>query len=49
MNPNQLMLSKAMVAQTALRDEARESRRARAGRSRATRKDHRFLELLRRR
>jgi hypothetical protein len=51
MNPNQMMIAKAMVAQTALRDEARESRRRRAGsgRSRATRKDHSFLGLLRRR
>jgi hypothetical protein len=51
MNPNQMMIAKAMVAQTALRDEARESRRRRAGNghSRATRKDHRFLGLLRRR
>jgi hypothetical protein len=50
MNPNQLMLSKATVAQTALRDEARESRRrARAGRCRATRKAHHLLGLLRRR
>jgi hypothetical protein len=50
MNPNWLMLSKAMVTQTALREEARESRRrARAGRSRVTRKDRHLLGLLRRR
>jgi len=51
MNPNQMMIAKAMVAQTALREEAAESRRSRtkAGRSRTTRKDHNFLGLLRRR
>ena len=51
MNPNQMMIAKAMVAQTALREEAAESRRQRtkAGRSRTTRKDHNFLGLLRRR
>jgi hypothetical protein len=51
MNPNQMMIAKAMVAQTALREEAAESRRRRhgAGPSRATRKDHSFLGLLRRR
>jgi predicted small integral membrane protein len=51
MNPNQMMIAKAMVAQTALREEAAESRRRRSGtgRSRTTRKDHHFLGLLRRR
>ena len=51
MNPNQMMIAKAMVAQTALREEAAESRRRRnnAGRARTTRKDHNFLGLLRRR
>jgi hypothetical protein len=51
MNPNQMMIAKAMVAQTALREEAAESRRhrAQAGRSRTDRKDHNFLGLLRRR
>ncbi len=51
MNPNQMMIAKAMVAQTALRDEARESRRRRASndRPRGTRRDHHFLGLLRRR
>ena len=51
MNPNQMMIAKAMVAQTALREEAAQSRRRRAnaGRSRTTDKDHRFLGLLRRR
>jgi hypothetical protein len=51
MNPNQMMIAKAMVAQTALREEAAESRRLRssAGRSRTTRKDRHFLGLLRRR
>ena len=51
MNPNQMMIAKAMVAQTALREEAANSRRRRssAGRPRATRKDHNFLGLLRRR
>lgn len=51
MNPNQMMIAKAMVAQSALREEAAESRRSRnkAGRSRTTRKDHNFLGLLRRR
>ena len=29
MNPNQMMIAKAMVAQTALREEAAESRRSR--------------------
>jgi hypothetical protein len=29
MNPNQMMIAKAMVSQTALREEARESRRRR--------------------
>jgi hypothetical protein len=37
MNPNQMMIAKAMVART------------KAGRSRTTRKDHHFLGLLRRR
>jgi hypothetical protein len=51
MNPNQMMIAKAMVAQTALREEAAKSRRLRnkAGRSRTTGKDHNFLGLLRRR
>jgi hypothetical protein len=51
MNPNQMMIAKAMVAQTALREEAAQSRlrRSNAGRSRTTRKDHNFLGLLRRR
>jgi hypothetical protein len=51
MNPSQMMIAKAMVAQTALRDEARESRRSRArnGRRRASRKDTGFLGSLRRR
>jgi hypothetical protein len=51
MNPNQMMIAKAMVAQTALREEAAESRRSRTkgGRSRTDRKDHNFLGLLRRR
>jgi len=51
MNPSQMMIAKAMVAQTALREEAAESRRSRnkAGRSRTTREDHHFLGLLRRR
>ncbi|HKZ14162.1 MAG TPA: hypothetical protein VJL81_09995 [Solirubrobacterales bacterium] len=51
MNPNQMMIAKAMVSQTALREEAAESRRQRnrAGRSRTSRKGHNFLGLLRRR
>jgi hypothetical protein len=51
MNPNQMMIAKAMVAQTALREEAAESRRSRTkgGRPRTDRKDHNFLGLLRRR
>lgn len=49
MNPNQMMVAKAMVAQTALREEARESRLARRQRSRGARKDHRLLGLLGRR
>lgn len=50
MNPNQMMLAKAMVAQTALREEALESRRsARRRRAGSARKDHGFLGLLRRR
>lgn len=51
MNPNQMMIAKAMVAQTALREEAAESRRQRnkAGRSRTTGRDHNLLGLLRRR
>jgi hypothetical protein len=50
MNPNQMNVAKAMVAQHELLDEAAESRRrSRAGRSRATRKDNRILGLLRRR
>jgi hypothetical protein len=50
MNPNQMMIAKAMVAQSALRDEALESRRrARTGRPRATKKGNRILGLLRRR
>jgi hypothetical protein len=51
MNPNQMMIAKAMVAQTAFRDEARESRRrpARDGLPRGSRKNTGLLELLRRR
>jgi hypothetical protein len=51
MNPNQMMIAKAMVAQTALREEAAKSRRKRnkAGRSRTTGEGHNFLGLLRRR
>jgi hypothetical protein len=51
MNPNQMMIAKAMVAQSALREEAAESRRRRNGdaRPRTTAKDHNFLGLLRRR
>jgi hypothetical protein len=51
MNPNQMMIAKAMVAQTALREEAAESRRSRnnAGRPRTTVQHHTFLGLLRRR
>ena len=50
MNPNQLMIAKAMVAQTALREEAQESRRrARRRRAGGTGSDHQFLGLLRRR
>jgi hypothetical protein len=50
MNPNQMMIAKAMVAQTALREEAQQSRRrARVRRSGSTQKDHNFLGLLRRR
>jgi hypothetical protein len=51
MNPNQMMIAKAMVAQTALREEALRSRRRRtdSGRHRSTRKGHGLLGLLRRR
>ena len=50
MNPNQMNVAKAMVAQHELLDEAAEARRrARAGRPRATRKGNRILGLLRRR
>jgi hypothetical protein len=50
MNPNQMMIAKAMVAQTALREEAQESRRrARRRQAGPARKDHGFLGLLRRR
>ena len=50
MNPNQMMIAKAMVAQTALREEAQESRRrARVRRAGAAPKGHHFLGLLRRR
>jgi hypothetical protein len=51
MNPNQMMIAKAMVSQTALREEAAESRRSRnqGGRSRTPGKNHSFLGLLRRR
>jgi hypothetical protein len=50
MNPSQMMIAKAMVAQSALRDEALESRRrARAGHRRAGKKGNRLLGLLRRR
>ncbi len=49
MNPNQMNVAKAMVAQHELLDEATEARRrARAGRPRATRKDNKILGLLRR-
>jgi hypothetical protein len=50
MNPNQMMIAKAMVAQTALREEAQESRRRARGRqARSARKDGGLLGLLRRR
>jgi hypothetical protein len=54
MNPNQMMIAKAMVSQEALREEARESRRRRDGDGRAgserDRHDHNSLfGLLRRR
>jgi hypothetical protein len=50
MNPNQMMIAKAMVAQSALRDEAIESRRARNGRRSRTSRNHAgVLGLLRRR
>jgi hypothetical protein len=50
MNSNQLMLNRAIVAQTALRDEALASRRrARHSRARGTKTDNRILGLLRRR
>ena len=50
MNPNQMNVAKAMVAQHELLDEAVEARRrARSGRPRATRKDNKILGLLRRR
>ncbi len=50
MNPNQLMIAKAMVAQDALRDEAlRSRRRGKAVRPPADRRSHRMLGLLRRR
>jgi hypothetical protein len=50
MNPNQMMIAKAMVSQTALRDEAlRSRRRTRNGRPGSTRKRNSFLGLLRRR
>jgi hypothetical protein len=50
MNPNQMMIAKAMVAQSALRDEAlRSRRRAEDRRPRGSRKDTGVLGLLRRR
>ena len=51
MNSNPLMLSKAMVTQSALREEARESRRRRvaSGRDRGAGRDRHILGLLRRR
>jgi hypothetical protein len=50
MNPNQMMIAKAMVAQTALREEAQQSRRrARVRSTGSNHKDHNFLGLLRRR
>ncbi|HTR76073.1 MAG TPA: hypothetical protein VMH33_12540 [Solirubrobacterales bacterium] len=51
MNSNPLMLSKAIVTQEALREEARESRRRRAGndRSRTASGERHLLGLLRRR
>ena len=50
MNPNQMMIAKAMVSQTELRDEALQSRRrARIGRPRTSSSDNRVLGLLRRR
>jgi hypothetical protein len=54
MNPNQMMIAKAMVSQEALREEARESRRRRDGDGRSgsdrDRHDHNSLfGLLRRR
>ena len=54
MNPNQMMIAKAMVAQTALREEAFESRRRRsnAGQPRSERARHdgnSLFGLLRRR
>jgi hypothetical protein len=51
MNPNQMMIAKAMVAQSALRDEAIESRRrALNGRRNRTSRDHAGVPgLLRRR
>lgn len=50
MNPNQMMIAKAMVAQTALREEAQESRRrTRRRRAGSTHNGHNFLGLLRRR
>jgi hypothetical protein len=49
-NSNQLMLNRAIVAQTALRDEALASRRrARNARPRGAKTNHRILGLLRRR
>ena len=50
MNPNQMMIAKAMVAQTALREEAQKSRRrARPRHAGSAAGDHNFLGLLRRR
>jgi hypothetical protein len=50
MNPNRMMIAKAMVAQTALREEAQESRRrSRKRRAGTSQGDHHFLGLLRRR
>jgi hypothetical protein len=51
MNPNQMMIAKAMVSQEALREEARESRRRRvnADRPRASKGRTPLLSLLGRR
>jgi hypothetical protein len=49
MNPNQMMIAKAMVTQTALREEARESRQARRRRARGAGQGFGLTGLLRRR